>query len=46
MRTALGVAAVLFAIGAFVILSAAGRKVCEAQASEDSSTEPEPLAVL
>ena len=29
MRTALGVAAIIFGIGAFMVLSAAGRKVCE-----------------
>jgi MFS family permease len=29
MRTALGVASIVFGIGAFIILSAAGRKVCE-----------------
>jgi MFS family permease len=47
MRTALGVAAVLFAIGAFFILHAAGRKACEASATTVPAerTEPEPLVV-
>jgi MFS family permease len=47
MRTALGVAAVLFAIGAFLILHAAGRKACEASATTvpEERTEPEPLVV-
>jgi MFS family permease len=33
MRTALGVAAIVFGIGAFLVLNAAGRKVCERPAS-------------
>jgi MFS family permease len=37
MRTALGVAAVAFGIGAFLVLNAAGRKVCEC---------PEPAAAV
>ncbi len=49
MRTALGVAGVLFAIGAFIILGVAGRKACEASAAAaatpDAKTEPEPVAV-
>ena len=47
MRTALGVAAVLFAIGAFLILHAAGRKACEASATTvpEARTEPEPVVV-
>jgi MFS family permease len=47
MRTALGVTAVLFAIGAFLILHAAGRKACEASATTipEARTEPEPVVV-
>ena len=47
MRTALGVAAVLFGIGAFVILGAAGRKACEASAASnpEAKVAPEPVAV-
>jgi MFS family permease len=43
MRTALGVAAVVFGIGAFIVLNIAGRKVCEPPATP--VPEPE-LAVL
>jgi MFS family permease len=43
MRTALGVSAVMFGIGAFLVLNAAGRKVCE----RPRSPVPEPeVAVL
>ncbi len=47
MRTALGVAAVLFGIGAFVILNAAGRKACETSAllAAEAKVEPEPVPV-
>jgi len=40
MRTALGAASIAFGIGAFFILSAAGRKVCECD--EPTSEIPEP----
>ena len=43
MRTALGVAAVIFGIGAFLVLNAAGRKVCDRPVSP--IPEPE-VAVL
>ena len=43
MRTALGVAAVIFGIGSFIVLNAAGRKVCERPATP--VPEPE-VAVL
>ncbi len=45
MRPALGVAAVLFAIGAFIILGAAGRKACEMSAAAASELKVEPTAV-
>jgi MFS family permease len=45
MRPALGVAAILFAIGAFVILRAAGRKACETSAPVIPEATPEPVAV-
>ena len=40
MRTALGIASVIFGIGAFIVLQQAGRKVCECP--EPSSAIPEP----
>jgi len=43
MRTALAVSSLIFGIGAFFILSAAGRHVCDEPVS--SATEPEPAAV-
>jgi MFS family permease len=43
MRTALGLAAVIFGIGSFVVLNVAGRKVCECP--ETPVSEPE-VAVL
>jgi MFS family permease len=43
MRTALGLAAVIFGIGSFIVLNAAGRKVCERPATP--VPEPE-VAVL
>lgn len=47
MRPALGVAAVLFAVGAFIILGTAGRKEVEASATviPEANVEPEPVAV-
>jgi MFS family permease len=39
MRTALSIASIIFGIGAFFVLSAAGRKVCECP--EPSSAIPE-----
>jgi MFS family permease len=46
MRTALGVAAVLFATGAFFILRAAGRKACEASVTTANEIEPTPEPVI
>ena len=43
MRTALAVSSIIFGIGAFFILSAAGRHVCDEPVSP--ATEPEPAAV-
>jgi MFS family permease len=43
MRTALAVSSLIFGIGAFFILSAAGRHVCDEPVSP--ATEPEPAAV-
>lgn len=45
MRTALGVAAVIFGIGAFLVLNAAGRKVCECPPSAVTVPEAEPVIV-
>ena len=47
MRTALGLAAILFGIGAFIVLNAAGRKVCECPAAEVLEAPPaaEPVVV-
>ena len=47
MRTALGVSAIIFGIGAFVVLNAAGRKVCERPATSVVEAEPasEPVIV-
>ena len=44
MRSALGVAAVIFGIGSFLVLNAAGRKVCECPAT--ATTVPEPETVV
>jgi MFS family permease len=46
MRTALGVASIAFGIGAFIILGAAGRKVCERPKTTGSVTPAaEPVAI-
>jgi MFS family permease len=42
MRTALAVAAILFAIGAVAVLTAAGRTVCECPETPVPDTEPAP----
>lgn len=47
MRTALGVAAAAFGIGAFLVLNSAGRKVCECPTPAAANPEPasEPVVV-
>jgi MFS family permease len=47
MRPALGTAAIIFGIGAFIVLSAAGRRVCEAQgrAAPETANTNEPVVV-
>jgi MFS family permease len=46
MRTALGVASIVFGIGAFIILSAAGRRVCESPETPAAVTPAaEPVAI-
>jgi MFS family permease len=46
MRTSLVVAAILFTVGAVIILSVAGRKTCEIPESSPATTlEPEPVIV-
>ena len=40
MRTALGIASIIFGVGAFIVLNAAGRKVCEC--AEPSAVIPKP----
>jgi MFS family permease len=47
MRPALGIAAIIFGIGAFIVLSAAGRRVCDAedQAAPKTATAHEPVVV-
>ena len=46
MRTALGIGAVIFGVGAFIVLTAAGRKVCESPAgAPEIEVEPEPVVV-
>ena len=47
MRNALGIASVCFGVGAFVVLSAAGRNVCDATQSRARTNEPaaEPVVV-
>jgi MFS family permease len=45
MRTALAVAATLFAVGSFLVLSAAGRKGCECADKSVPVAEPEPAPV-
>ncbi len=46
MRTALGIASIIFGIGAFFILSAAGRKACECRDAVAAIVEPESEPVL
>ncbi|MDB6147553.1 MAG: hypothetical protein JWO45_1217 [Spartobacteria bacterium] len=46
MRSALAIAAVIFGIGAFIVLNAAGRKVCESPASVAPDVEPAPEPVV
>ena len=46
MRTALGVSAVIFGIGAFLVLNAAGKKVCERPAPATAVPEPESEPVV
>ena len=46
MRTALSIASVIFGIGAFLVLSAAGRKVCEAPKTTVVEPPAEPAALL
>ena len=41
MRTALGLASIIFGIGAFFILSAAGRRACESRDAPAATPEPE-----
>ena len=43
MRTALGVASVAFGIGAFLVLNAAGRKVCDRPVTPVPETEVAPI---
>lgn len=46
MRTALGVASVAFGIGAFLVLNAAGRKVCECTEPSAAVLEPDAEPVV
>ena len=46
MRTALAVASLIFALGAFLVLNAAGRKVCERPVTGVPEAEPEPEPVV
>jgi MFS family permease len=46
MRTALGIGAVIFGVGAFIVLTAAGRKVCEAPKTTGPEPVPEPAAAV
>jgi MFS family permease len=46
MRTALGVAAIIFGIGAFIVLSRAGRKACESEDAAGAVAEPESEPVV
>lgn len=46
MRTALGIAAVVFGIAAFLILARAGRKACESDEAAAGTPEREPEPVL
>jgi MFS family permease len=46
MRTALGVASIIFGVGAFMVLSAAGRKVCECPEPAAAIPEPESEPVV
>jgi len=45
IRTALGMAAVLFGIGASIVLTTAGRKVCECPSVPVPESESEPVLV-
>jgi MFS family permease len=47
MRNALGIASICFGVGAFIVLSAAGRKVCDATNACDQETAatPEPVVI-
>src|SRR5206468_7606405 len=47
MRPALGIAAIIFGIGAFFVLSAAGRRECEKQnhAAPEAARTDEPVVV-
>jgi hypothetical protein len=44
MRTALAVAAVLFGIGSVIVLSAAGRTVCQCPETPVTDAEPAPVS--
>src|SRR5207302_1812143 len=46
IRAALGVASIIFGIGAFMVLSAAGRKVCECPEETTAIPEPESEPVV
>jgi MFS family permease len=46
MRPALAIAAILFGIGAVLVLTAAGRTVCECPQTAVPETEPAPASVL
>jgi MFS family permease len=46
MRTALGIASIVFGVGAFLILNRAGRKVCECRDTSAAIPEPESEPVI
>jgi MFS family permease len=46
MRTALGVASIIFGIGAFFVLNRAGRKACECEDKPGAIAEPESEPVV
>jgi hypothetical protein len=46
MRTALAIASILFGIGAFLVLNAAGRQVCECPDPVIAVPEPEAEPVV
>jgi len=46
MRHALGIAAVCFGVGALIVLSSAGRKVCDSAESHAETPEPAPEPVV